>query len=130
MARKKVLIVEDEQGIRSRLHTLLESMGCDSTSVPGAKPALDLLRRKTYDAIVLDAQCSNDAANEIVSGILETEPNLMSKVLVINGGLADPKMAQAVESHHCPKVSRDHIMRDLWDNLQYVFRRNLPRRAA
>jgi len=113
------------------LHTLLESLGCLCTTVPGAGEALDLLRRKTYDAIVLDLYCSNNAAGQIISGIMEMQPTLIEEVLVIDGEATDSKTMQVLQSHRCPMISRDHILHDLWDNLQRVFRaRQPPSQAA
>jgi CheY-like chemotaxis protein len=128
---RRVLIVEDEQFMRNLLQTLLESMGCQSTSVPVAHAALDLIRRMPFDAILLDLHCSSAAPSEVISGILEIHPRLIGKVLLIDGGIDDAKTMTVVEYHRCPIVYRDRIVRDLWYALQRVFQApSVPSEAA
>jgi CheY-like chemotaxis protein len=129
--RRKVLLVEDDQFMRNLLQTLLESMGCRSTSVPGARAALDLIRRKRFDAILLDLHCSTAIVGEVIPGILEIHPHLIGKVLLIDGEIADAKTMNAIEYYRCPVVYRDRIVRDLWVVLQRVFRESsFPSEAA
>lgn len=128
--RQTVLIIEDETLMRNLLQALLESMGCQSTSVPGPRAAQDLIRRKTFDAILLDLHCSNATPEEVISWILEIRPQLIRKVVLINGEIPDAKTMNAVEHHGCPVVYRDRIVRDVWNALQRVFQASLPREAA
>lgn len=50
----KVLVIDDEQGIRSLLDTLLSRKGYDVLVADGGRKGLELFRRERSDVIVLD----------------------------------------------------------------------------
>jgi DNA-binding NtrC family response regulator len=50
----KVLVIDDEQGIRSLLDTLLSRKGYDVVLADGRRKGLELFRRERPDVIVLD----------------------------------------------------------------------------
>jgi len=50
----KVLVIDDEQGIRSLLDTLLSRKGYDVVLADGGRRGLELFRRERPDVVVLD----------------------------------------------------------------------------
>ncbi|MCD6450972.1 MAG: sigma-54-dependent Fis family transcriptional regulator [Acidobacteria bacterium] len=50
----RVLIVDDEEGVRSSLAGVLEDEGFEVTSTPSGEECLDILKREDYDVILLD----------------------------------------------------------------------------
>ena len=52
--RMKILIVEDEEGIRELISLYLTREGYDAVAVGDGERALDLLERDTFDLVILD----------------------------------------------------------------------------
>jgi CheY-like chemotaxis protein len=72
----KILVIDDEQGIRSLLDTLLRRKGYDVVLADGGRKGLELFRREQPDVIVLDlnmpemdgvASCSRSAVSIPIS---------------------------------------------------------------
>lgn len=116
--RRKVLIIEDEPSIRNTLYVLLAGMGCEGDVAYTGQQALSKVSRESFDAVLLDLRCSNVTADEVVSGIKELRPNLVGRVLVITGEVADAKTLEFVERHCLPHVSRSRLPRELWTRLR------------
>lgn len=116
--RRKVLIIEDEPSIRNTLYVLLAGLGCEGDVAYTGQQALSKISREAFDAVLLDLRCSNLTADEVVLGIKELRPNLVGRVLVITGEVADPKTLEFVERHCLPHVSRNRLPRELWTRLR------------
>ncbi|MGE5616489.1 MAG: sigma-54-dependent transcriptional regulator [Bacillota bacterium] len=50
----KILIVDDESGIRQSLGGVLEDEGYEATAVASAEAALDMLKQRTFEVVLLD----------------------------------------------------------------------------
>ena len=56
-----------------------------------------MIKKKSFDAVLLDLRCSEMPAREMVSAIRELRPNLVGRVLVITGEMSDPQTMQMIE---------------------------------
>jgi DNA-binding NtrC family response regulator len=119
--QRKILIIETEAGVLNLAHILLESMGCLCTDAVGAAQALQMLRRRSFDAVLLDMHFSDDTPAEVISGIQHIQPQLIGRVLVINGDARDRKTMDFIESNCFATVPRSRILLDLWSCLQRLF---------
>ncbi|HXV75443.1 MAG TPA: sigma-54 dependent transcriptional regulator [Candidatus Polarisedimenticolaceae bacterium] len=54
MARERVLVVDDEPGVRSALEPILADEGFEVTTVSSGEAALDALADREFDAVLLD----------------------------------------------------------------------------
>ena len=54
----RILVVDDDQGMREYLEIMLSREGYDVNSVPGGKEALTLCRKKTFDLVITDLKMS------------------------------------------------------------------------
>lgn len=54
MPRKKILIIEDEEGIRQLEKTVAESVNCDVIEADNFKDGIDLALKELPDLIILD----------------------------------------------------------------------------
>ena len=50
----KILVIDDEQGIRHLLHTLLRRKGYDVILADSGEKGLEVFRRERSDVVVLD----------------------------------------------------------------------------
>ncbi len=118
--RRKVLVIEDEPSIRNLIYVLLAGLGCEGDVAYSGKQALAMISRETFDAVLLDLRCSDLAAEQVVSGIKEICPNLVGRVLVITGQIADPETMELVDRHCLPNVPQNRLMQELWTCLRAV----------
>ncbi len=113
VTRRKVLIIEDEPSIRNILYVLIAGLGCDSEVAYSGQQALAMVKRESFDAVLLDLRCTNLPA-QVVSEIKEIRPSLVGRVLVITGEVTDPKALELIEHNSLPHLSRNRVLQDLW----------------
>jgi two-component system response regulator GlrR len=117
---RKVLIVEDEPSIRNVLYVLLAGLGCEGDSVPDGQQALAKIRREQFDAVLVDLRCANVNAKVVVPQIQEVRPNLLGRVLVITGEVADAATLDMIERNCLQHLPEDRLRRDLLDQLRVL----------
>ena len=66
-----ILIVDDEAGIRDSLAGILSDEGYLASSVESGEACLDLLRRSTFDVILLDITIPGAASHEVLAQALQ-----------------------------------------------------------
>ena len=116
--RRKVLIIENEPSISNLLYVLLEGLNYIGEVAPSGVQALAMIRRGSFDAILMDLRCSAVSAEQLVSRIMEIRPNLLGRVLVITGEVEDPKIMELIERKCLPHVSENRMMDDVHRNLR------------
>jgi len=50
----RILVVDDDQGMRDYLEIMLSREGYDVNTVPGGKKALTLCRKRKFDLVITD----------------------------------------------------------------------------
>src|SRR5580698_8508073 len=78
-----ILIVDDESGIRESLRGILEDEGYKTSVSPSGEDCLDLLRKNTYDLILLDVWLTGIDGLEVLGKIREMEDP--PEVIMISG---------------------------------------------
>jgi DNA-binding response OmpR family regulator len=83
--RLRVLVVDDDPGVRSVCGTLLDVLGCDVLQVPGGRPALDLLVRddEPCDVVLLDLEMPGVGGDEVLRVLRRARPDV--RVTMISG---------------------------------------------
>ena len=128
MPRRKVLILEDEPAIRNVLCVLLAGLGCEGDVVHNSRQALASINRQTFDAVLLDLRCSELPPEQLVSEIMDVQPLLVGRVLVISGEVADPETLAIIERNSLAHVPWQHIG-GLWKLLQALLGIDKPHNA-
>ena len=72
----RILIIDDEAGIRESLETLLTLEGYIVDSAPDGEVGLDILEQRSYDLVLLDLALPGQNGIEIVGRIREHEHEL------------------------------------------------------
>jgi DNA-binding response OmpR family regulator len=116
--RRKVLIIEDEPAIRNVLYVLLAGLGCDGDVASDTKHALSMIRKDSFDAVLLDVVSAHLPPDEMVSAITNLRPSLLGRVLVITGEVADADTLARLERCAVPHVARSRVTSDLWARLR------------
>ena len=127
--RRKVLVIEEESSIRNMIYMLLDALKCEGEVAYSGQQALAMIRRESFDAVLLDLRCSDFTPDQVVSKIHEIRPNLMGRILFITGEVSDAKTMEFIERSCVPCVRQGRLMNELWDRLRLLFGQN-PQAAS
>jgi len=83
MSNLPILIVEDDQPLRSLLAALLSQNGYAYESAGDGRVAIDCIRRKRYSAILLDLMLPDTNGFEVMDYMRAEKPQLMKSIVVI-----------------------------------------------
>jgi signal transduction histidine kinase/DNA-binding response OmpR family regulator/CHASE3 domain sensor protein len=84
-AVRRVLIVEDDERQRHSIHQLLASDEVEISGVATATQALELLRRMTFDCLVLDLSLPDLSGYQMLERMADTEEVSFPPVIVYTG---------------------------------------------
>lgn len=74
--RPGILVVNDDEGVRSALTRHLKELGHRVLAVSGARPAVEAVRREKVSVMLLDTRMKDSNTIELVPMLLELEPSL------------------------------------------------------
>ena len=80
----RVLVVDDDDAIRSLLGKLLSRHGLEVDNANDGVAALEKLRSETYDAVLLDLMMPRKSGFDVVAELRESDPELLSRILIIS----------------------------------------------
>jgi len=115
---RNVLIVEGEPSIRNVLYVLLAGLGCEGDIAHNGQQALAMIKKQSFDAVLLDLRCSEIPAGEMASAIRELRPNLVGRVLVITGEVSDAQTMEMIKKNCWPYIPRQRVMQEVWGRLR------------
>ncbi len=85
MRPSRILVVDDEPGIRESLSGILEDEGYEATAVETGEDCLSLLNEKTYHVVLLDIWLPAMDGLETLECIQQLDPSRRPIVVVISG---------------------------------------------
>ena len=119
---RKVLLIESEPATREALRVLINNLGCQGEVANDGQEALALIRRKDFDAVLLDLRSSSLPPEEVVSSIHDLRPSLVGRVLVITGEVAERSTLELVERYFLLQVRQSRLTFDLAGRLRALLR--------
>jgi DNA-binding NtrC family response regulator len=81
--KRKILVVDDERGVRTLLKAMLEEKGYETHCVENAEMALNILLREAFELVITDLRLPGKSGEELLEKIKTTYPIL--PVVVISG---------------------------------------------
>jgi DNA-binding response OmpR family regulator len=78
-----ILLVEDDNELRTLLHTVLSYNGYSVTEASDCHAALDLLQRQTFDVVLLDITLPDGKGFRVAEAIREN--HMTTKVIMLTG---------------------------------------------
>lgn len=119
---RKVLLIESEPVAREILRVLVNKLGCQGEVVVDGREALAMLRRKDFDAVLLDLRSSALPPEEVLAGIHDMRPSLIGRVLVITGEVDDRSTLDLIERYFLLQIRRSRVVFDVVDRLRALLR--------
>ena len=101
-----ILVVDDEDAIRTFLSTILIQCGHVVDSTGDAVKALAKMEQTTYDIIIADIRMPGMGGIELYSSIKEKHPGLASKVIFITGDTSDQNTRDFLEQNNLSYISK------------------------
>jgi len=91
---KSILIVDDEKAIRESISDFLEDTGCRPETAANGLEAVEMIRSKKYDAVIIDLNMPEMDGFEVLERIAPENPNM--PIIVLSGiGIID-KAVEAI----------------------------------
>lgn len=116
----KVLVIDDEQGIRSLLDTLLSRKGYDVVLADGGRKGLELFRRERPDVIVLDLNMPEMDGVAFLQQVRSLNPD---QPVIILTGAGTPEKEQRVHALGVSElVEKEFSLHRLGDALKRLLR--------
>ena len=120
----KVLVIDDEQGIRSLLDTLLSRKGYDVVLADGGRKGLELFRRERPDVIVLDLNMPEMDGVAVLQQVRSLNPD---QPVIILTGAGTPEKEQRVHALGVSEfVEKEFSLHRLGDALKRVLKTPAP----
>jgi DNA-binding NtrC family response regulator len=122
----KVLVIDDEQGIRSLLDTLLSRKGYDVVLADGGRKGLQLFRRERPDVVVLDLNMPEMDGVAVLHQVRSFKPD---QPVIILTGAGTPEKEQRVRALGVSEfVEKEFSLHRLGDALKRLLK--TPDRAT
>jgi DNA-binding NtrC family response regulator len=111
MAKKRVLIVDDELNIRRILQAAFDKNGWHSMAAESAEAAIEALRDSDVDCVVTDATMPGMSGYELLRHLAEKRPEIPVVVMTAYGTI--PQAIQAIRDGACEFITKpfdlDHM---------------------
>jgi len=88
----RILIVEDNEGLRTTVRDLLRSMGYEVRGARSYRKAVKRLTRHKFDLVLSDMEIGDGSGFDVLQLARQTHPE---SCVVLMGGGADPETVQA-----------------------------------
>jgi DNA-binding NtrC family response regulator len=74
MTKPKILLVDDEVGVRNVFQIYLETQGCVVASASSIAEALHLIRRDDFTLIIIDIFLHEESGLDLLRGVVAARP--------------------------------------------------------
>ncbi|MEE9518093.1 MAG: response regulator [Candidatus Adiutricales bacterium] len=91
----KIMIVDDEKKIADAMTERLRIRGFDAAAVYSGRSALQLLRKETFDGIVLDLRLPDIDGIEVLKRTMKEYPKM--KVVILSGHGTDQEFQRCLK---------------------------------
>ena len=74
MSNRRVLIIDDEEGVRTSLALILEDEGYQARGAPNAEAALELVRDVEFDVVLCDVRMPRRDGLDLLPDLIRLQP--------------------------------------------------------
>jgi two-component system, response regulator, stage 0 sporulation protein F len=116
----KLLVIDDEQGIRNLLDTLLSRKGYDVVLADGGRKGLELIRRERPDVVVLDLKMPGMDGLAVLQQVRSLNPK---QPVIILTGAGTPETEQQVGALGVTEyIEKEFSLHRLGDSLKCLLK--------
>ncbi len=109
----RVLLVDDESGIRRSVGRFLGRYGFQVTDVGGGQEAVAAMRTTAFDAIVSDLRMPGLSGEEMYDQICTDFPQMAAHIMFTSGDLADESTRAFLKRSGCPALQKPYELSEL-----------------
>jgi len=120
---RNVLLVDDDEDLRSALKALLEARSFVVTTASNGVEALRETMQFDFDAIICDLLMPTMPGDMFYRAVERTKPNLCSRFIFITGNRLDPRREQFLEEIQGEILNKPFQVDDLVEVIGLVSRR-------
>jgi DNA-binding response OmpR family regulator len=102
----RILIVDDEPGLRRTLERALSSQGYEVVSVADPHSAYQMLDESTFDLVMLDLRLPQMAGDTFYLAIVRRWPRLLGRVILMSGDPLSQHPDWPAELTRCPILAK------------------------
>jgi PAS domain S-box-containing protein len=102
----RILVVDDEETIRSLVRTILSKSGHTVDTTGDAREALTKLENNTYDAVLMDIRMPGMSGMELYAKVIEQHPEMKNRFIFITGDTSDAQTRVFLESNNLPFITK------------------------
>lgn len=109
----RVLLVDDEAGIRRSVGRYLRRAGFQVTDVPSAQAALNALGASRYDIIVSDLRMPGLSGEELYARLEREHPAMCHRVIFTSGDMLREETQTFLATSRCPALEKPYELAEL-----------------
>jgi two-component system NtrC family sensor kinase len=113
VARGKVLLVDDEAGIRRSVGRFLRRCGCEVATAPTGSEAIEALRQSDFNLIISDIRMPSLGGEELFAHVERDLPHLTSRIVFVSGDMMRRETREFLERCGCPSLQKPYELSDL-----------------
>ncbi|HSB53804.1 MAG TPA: hybrid sensor histidine kinase/response regulator, partial [Gemmatimonadales bacterium] len=109
----RVLLVDDEAGVRRSISRLLRRSGFSVTEASGGEAALELLRQARFDVVLSDLRMPGLSGEEFFARIQREFPAMAGRVVFTSGDTLREDTQAFLQSSGCPSLQKPYELSEL-----------------
>ena len=122
---KKILIVDDEESIRSFVDELLTGEGCIVEAVDNGAEAMEKMAKKDFDVILCDIKMPGVSGKELFNFIKKNKSKLVDKMVFITGDLLSEDTKKFMKKTGSSFIEKPLQIDSLIEIVQNLFKNEL-----
>ncbi len=109
----RVLLVDDEAGVRRSISRLLRRSGFSVTEAAGGEAALELLRQSRFDVVLSDLRMPGISGEEFFERIRREFPAMTGRVVFTSGDTLREETQSFLKKCGCPALQKPYELSEL-----------------
>ena len=110
---KRVLVIDDEAGLRRALARLLTSEGCEVDAASDGTEGWEKVQAAAYDHIFMDMRMPGMGGDELYQLIMDHDAKQASKVIFVTGDTLTAETQKTISESGNPAVDKPFLKQDL-----------------
>ena len=117
----RILVVDDEPGVRALLEKVLTQMGYNVETITDARIVMDKLNAgERYDVILLDIRMPGMSGTEIYTHIIEKMPVLKGKIIIVTGDVMGQDVKDFLTKNSLPYLVKPFDIKLLTEKINEI----------